>query len=322
MSTLRESFLSLFPKFYHGEIMLNRRQNKAAIIFEDLEARGYKMSEKRSFLDYEHLALMMRKLGEFHAYSYKAKNTIPDSFYPMANMFQEINSLLICKQFSFITQRVPYRGLKFSQQHSKLEQYADRLRELVGKSDDIFRQVLTKDGDNPISVITHGDYLRGNLMFRYKNGIPDDLIIIDMDSYRYASPVVDLAIPLYLNVDQATRDKYWDKLIDEYYTSLKNTFPDNKVPSKDQILSDFVGKSFYAYVVASYFLPLMIAKDGNKAFSDDVDSDIVKKFLNLDLDKIPMEMWFDLYMQVGGERGTQALNDILQDMIDRKFICT
>ncbi|XP_065223461.1 uncharacterized protein LOC135847723 [Planococcus citri] len=322
LETFDDSFLSLFPKFYHGEMMFNQKQNKSAIIFENVKTRGYKMSEKKSFLDCEHLTLMMRKLGEFHAYSYKAKNTAPDLFYPMVSIFQENNLFVNKETLHNELQILAARGFELLLQDPDYAQLASRIETMIENADDTFRKILTSDGDNPISVITHGDYLRNNLMFRYKNNIPDDLIMIDMATYRYASPVIDLAIVLYINTDQETRSKYWDKLIDEYYTALKGKFPENEIPSKCTIMSDFVGRSFYAYLVASFFLKSMFAHDNNIPLPQDFDPDTARKYNEGKYNEIPEEMQFKLCLSIGGKKCTQALKDILGDMIDRGFICS
>lgn len=325
LSTLDDSFGSLFPKFYHGEMMFNEKQNLSAIIFEDLKYRGYKMAKKKSYLDYQHLALMMRKLGQFHAYSYKAKNTKSHLFHPLANCFQETNPYFN-GEFSNsnnLMQCLAYRGFELLKQDPKYEKYAFRLKEIIKNADDVYKHALSGDLKNPISVLTHCDYLRNNVMFRYtKDNIPDDMLIIDMATCRIASPVIDLVTVLYINADQATRDKYWDNLIDEYYSALKETFKENKIPSKEAIMLEFVGKSFYGYVVAAYFLPSLIADDNKIPNLADVDPEIARKFLEFKMEEIPEEMWIELFLSEGGEQGTRALKDILEDMIDRGFICT
>ncbi|XP_065224374.1 uncharacterized protein LOC135848402 [Planococcus citri] len=320
METFDDSFSSLFPKFFHGEMMFNRKANKSAIIFEDVRTRDYKMTEKKSFLDFQHLALMMRKLGAFHAYSYKAKNTSPDLFHPMADIFQEIN-LFVNKEGGDFLRVSAQRGFELLRENVEYKQYVPKIEAMIENADDVFAQILTSGRDDPISVIIHGDYLRNNLMFRYRDNIPQDLIMIDMATCRYASPVIDLTIVLYLNADQATRNKYWDKLIDEYYTALQGTFPENKVPSKSEIMSNFVGTSFYAYLVASYFLPRLMEIDYKIPLPPDVDPDVARSYRERKFHEISMEMWYRLTKVIGGERSTQELYNVLLDMIDRGFIC-
>ncbi|XP_065214058.1 uncharacterized protein LOC135841157 [Planococcus citri] len=326
MSTIDDSFSSLFPTFYHAEMMFSEKQSESAIVFENLKSRGFKLAEKKSFLDYQHLALMMRKLGQFHAYSYKAKsdNFVSRLFNPIAKSFQETSPIMNGEmQISIdVLQSTANRGLELLKKDAKYSPYISQIHSLVQNVDIIYKRALTADKENPILVLTHGDYLRNNVMFRYENDTPDDMLMIDMATCRYGSPVIDLVSVLYINADQATRNKYWDELIDEYYTALKKTFPDNQVPSKNAILSEFVGKSFYGYIVAAYFLPSLIADDYKIPYPPEMDPEICRKFDEFNFEEVPREMWMKLFLLVGGDLGTQALKDILQDMIDRGFICS
>ena len=111
-------------------------------------------------------------------------------------------------------------------------------------------------------------------------------------------------------------------LIDEYYVALKGTFPENQVPSKSDIVSEFIGRSFYAYLIACYYLPSLIADDNNIPLGLVLESDISIKFAHRIISEIPFETVLKIYADIGGESGTKALSDIFKDMIDRKFVCT
>lgn len=320
LSTLDESFSSLFPKFYHGEMIFDVREDKSAMILEDLKFRGFKMAEKKSFLDFDHLMLMMRKLGQFHAFSYKAKTSIPELFYPLVNSIPETNFLVnweLRNRIRFVGQR----GVKHMQRDPKYEKYTQRINTMLEKADDIYVDILTGDKTNPLSVLCHGDYLRNNVLFRYENDMPVDLIIIDLATCRFTSPVLDLLGVLYMTCDQQTRNTLWNTLIDEYYTALKETFTENQVPTKSAILSEFVDKSFYIYMIATYYLVNLIADDYKIPLPLDHDQNIIDKFLGLKLQDVPAEIAIELQIATGGEPGTQVLSDILKDMIDRGFIC-
>lgn len=309
-NTLDQSFASLFPKFFHGEMIFNVEGDQSVIIFENLNARGYRMSDKKSFLDYRHLILMMRKLGQFHAFSYKAKKHIADLFHPLANSSLEASPFLNRDTFDFLTES-GRRGLHHLEQDPAYAQYVPRINEMIENANEFYERTLTGDGDNPKSIIIHGDYMRSNVMFKYEDNIPTDVIIIDMATYRYGSPVLDLALALYINADQETRTKYWDLLIDEYYAALGQTFPQNEIPTKEEILSEFVGKSFSAYLIASMFLQFLTA----------VDDGSLPDIRELGSNVTTTEDMIEANLTIGGESATRALGDILRDMIDRGFIC-
>ncbi|XP_065203385.1 uncharacterized protein LOC135833471 [Planococcus citri] len=324
LSTPEVPLFHLFPKFYHGEMKFDSEEDNSVIILEDLAARGYRMAEMKSFLNYEHLAMMMRKLGQFHAHSYEAKNTVPLSFYPLADNCQETNWILNHKMFDMLA-TVSRRGLQYLKRDPAYSAFIPKISEMiqVDNIEDIFKQIFIEKCADPVSVIVHGDYCRNNVMFKYKNNTPDDLVMLDMATCRYGSPVIDLVTVMYLNADQEMRNKHWNDLIDEYYTSMKETFPDNRIPTKDEILSEFIGKSFYGYLVASYFSPHLIADD-NKIRCTNLDECLQQP----DEDSTPakaetsvVDKIIKLTLRAGGDEATRALSDILRDLIDRCFIC-
>ncbi|XP_065224420.1 uncharacterized protein LOC135848447 [Planococcus citri] len=321
MNTIDNSFSTLFPKFYHGEMTFAAGKDKSMMILEDLKHSGYKMAPKKSFLDLDHLMLMMRKLGQFHAFSYKAKRDIPELFHPLVNNIPETNFLANHELRNFL-RLVGQRALESLQRDPKYEKYVRKFKALLEKTDEIYVDVLTGDTKNPLSVFCHGDYLRNNIMFKYENNVPVDLKLVDMATCRYASPVIDLLGVLYMNCDQSTRNTHWNKLIDQYYTALKETFPKTQVPCRSTILSEFVGKSFYGYLITTYFLPSLIADDNNIPFELTLDPEISRKFQEFRVMEIPKEILAQAYAATGGEIATKAVSDVLKDMIDRRFVCT
>ncbi|XP_065222440.1 uncharacterized protein LOC135846990 [Planococcus citri] len=322
LSTLDKSFVSLFPQFFYGEMVFNVKEDKSVIILEDLKAKGYKMTEKKSFLDRAHLIIMMRKLGQFHAYSYKAKRDIPQLFYPLANNCTETNPLVNMEMCNFLP-HLAQRGFQhLIQKDPSYRVYAPKIESMLENVDDKCVEYLTGDVKNPNSVIIHGDYLRNNVMFQYENNVPQDMIFMDLATYRFASPVIDLLTVLYLNTDQKIRDELWDTLIDEYYEALKSTFPKDKVPEKEEILGEFVDRAFYAYLIASHFLPILIANDAaDGATVSDARNFMKSGRHEMGFHELPKEVLIKAVLGKGGEAGTKALSDVLQDIIDRGFIC-
>lgn len=321
LSALDKTFVSLFPQFYYGEMVFNVKEDKSLIILENLKAKGYRMTEKKSFLDRRHLVLMMRKLGQFHAYSYKAKKEIDRLFIPLANNCTETNPLVNMEMCDFLP-RLAERGFKrLMLENPSYKKYEPEIVSMLQNVDNIFVKSLTGDSKNPSSVIIHGDYLRNNVVFLYEDETPKDMMFVDLATFRFASPAIDLMTVLYLNTDQKTRDEFWDTLIDEYYVSMKTTFPENRVPDKNDILSEFVDRAFYAYAIASYFLPILIENDNpcEEAASGTLRRNSVRH--EVGFHEIPKDILVEMVMAKAGETATKALSDVLKDIIDRGFIC-
>ena len=108
----------------------------------------------------------------------------------------------------------------------------------------------------------------------------------------------------------------------EYYEALKSTFPKDKVPEKQEILGEFVDRAFYAYLIASHFLPILMANDAaDGAIVSDARNFMGSGRHEMGFHELPKEVLIKTVLGKGGEAGTKALSDVLQDIIDRGFIC-
>lgn len=306
----------MFPQFFSSHLDVNLNAFDGVIIFENLQATGFTTSERKSFLDYDHLALMMKKLGEFHAYSYEAKRTDADSFFALSGTFAEPH-LFSHRYYCEVLSVISLRGVEPLRDSPQYSSKVAELEKLMKSTNELIKRVVREGEANPLAVLCHGDYLRNNVLFRYEKGKPVDLKMVDLATCKLTSPVVDLAMVLYINADQEMRKKHWDDLIDAYYTALRDTFPKNKVPSKDSILAEFKGKTLVGYFVASCFLNCLIADDNDMPTFWDLLPEEYKSFPYTDL---PPEVCIQTDLIVGGELSTKALSNILKDMIDRGFL--
>lgn len=58
-------------------------------------------------------------------------------------------------------------------------------------------------------------------MFQFdKNLRPENLVLIDWQLSRYASPVLDLAYNIYTSSDKDLRDNHLERLLDQYYKTF------------------------------------------------------------------------------------------------------
>lgn len=112
------------------------------------------------------------------------------------------------------------RGLRHLALQSEYKSFVPRIQSLLRNALQFLEKILRDERNNPWAVICHGDYLSNNVMFKYKDGLPVDLKMIDLATSTFSSPVLDLAPVLYMNANQETRDLYWDQLIDDYCDGL------------------------------------------------------------------------------------------------------
>lgn len=83
-------------------------------------------------------------------------------------------------------------------------------------------------------------------------------------------------------------------------------------------MKELQSKAFYAYLIASFFLPILASEDRRlQLFHQCLPPKYIhcKNYLEL-----PEDVQTDVTLKVGGEIGTQYLADILKDMLKRGFI--
>ncbi|KAK7580028.1 hypothetical protein V9T40_000657 [Parthenolecanium corni] len=317
-ANLETSVLELIPKFYGSFIQTYPQFSQAVILLENLRHSNYQNAPCKSFLNYNHLSLMVRSLGKFHAFSYLAKELDPVHFQTYALSLNPISGPIIGNHPGSLT-ILGTHGLTFLALQSKYKHFVPIIENLLNKADQILVTVFKKERDNPWAVIRHGDYLSGNVMFKYENGEPTHLKMFDFSSSSLSSPVLDLASLLYLNANQETRDVCFDQLIDDYCDSLSSLpIPIKKLPSRDVIITELQSKAFYAYIIASFFLPFLVAEDlGMGSFHQFLPPKYVHydKFLEL-----PIDVRTNVILNWGGQTCAQYLADILKDMLKRGFI--
>lgn len=306
----------LLAKFYDSFVRSSAQGTEFVLIFEDLKSQGFRMHERHSFLDVDHLLLMLNRLGRFHSYSYRAKGQDLKGFQALGRWFHDAQGELAHRWPNFMDSH-GLRGLKPLRHDPRYSSQLATIEKYLQNSGDFIRQWNTSEQDQPMSVLCHGDYLRGNIMFRYENGRPVEQKMIDLATPRLASPAIDLGGVLYLNADQQTRNQHWDRLIDAYYEGLIEVFGRDEMPSRDSILNEFKVRALYAYFIASYFLPRVLGCDlGKPDFFELVPPEYAS---NREVD-LPNNVYQKICEIWGGEETTEALADILRDMIDRGFI--
>lgn len=171
-----------------------------------------------------------------------------------------------------------------------------------------------------MAVVCHGDYTVSNLLFKYdQDGAVVDMKMLDLGLWRLSSPALDLVHLLYINADQPTRDKHWDDLMDEYFGGMADILAIDELPSRQQILEELRLHSWFAILIASFFVNSSIAPVFNlpnlfQAMAINFPHQLIANIPAEDLKK-----FFDNY-DIGGEEANEALINIIKDMVDRKFI--
>lgn len=306
LSNIDETLVNdLFPKFYYGNATLGKDPEKDILILVDLRKDGYRLTEETLFLDYDHIALAMKNLGRLHGLSYMAKQRNPEEFFRSTSQLVESRYGDIeywSYMFKFGVQRLFAR---LTAKGGKYSRVMNNYSEMISDTKKLLQRLLGPE--EPMAVFCHGDYCRNNVLYRYNElGEPVDMKCYDLGMSRYSSPAVDLCFFLYLNATSDMRRKHWDNFLSLYHESLVTAAPGVVVPSLQDVHAEVRAKGVYAFLVCSFFLPMMAA---GKEF---VPTDHVHKSTE-DRAKIVLT-W-------GGDREVGLLELLFVELVEREIIC-
>lgn len=301
-----------FPKYYHGVSNYgNNRPEDDIVIVEDLRPKGFRLAEEKLCLDYDHVVVALKKLAEFHSLSYIAKQKQREEFFEKARKPKDVYQVLIegrsePSMFVYSVERA-FKPL-LTKNNEKQNEIMRRFQRRV----DDMAQLLADLGtpNEPIAVFCHGDYCRNNVLFKYDEATnkPVDIRFFDLATARYASPVIDLSFFLFLNTTSETRKLHWDVFLNIYYDSLRRSLPrDVAGPTFEQLVEEIQEKGVYGFMHCSYFIPMVI--------DEDTTNDL--RQVNKTTDA---ESRAKLMTHYGGEKATQLISEMAQEVIDRGFI--
>lgn len=259
---------------------------------------------------------MMRKLGQFHAHSIAAAKTSPNHFQLVASFQLRLHENLFRKYSNLF--RVLMR--KFIRLLSANPLYETKLTSIKEIVENLENSLSSVNNVNALSVVSHGDYTVPNVLFKYdKNGVPVDMKILDLGSWRLSSPALDLGHVLYIDADQEMRDRHWDDLMNDYFGGLADVLDDRDLPSRMQIMEEFRLNSWYAFLVASFFVVDRIAAAKKLP---NIFEEISTHHPHVLIANIPTEELQKLFedQDVGGKKATETVLNVIKDMVDREFI--
>lgn len=192
------------------------------LIFEDLCVRGFTTIDRRTEeVTPDHVRLVMQSLGKFHAISLALKDQQPGRFKELTSGLDEV----------FIHDNDPHLRACFTKQaelafdavSGEGDAYLlSKVKKLYEKEGiDIGAECLNLKLTGSASVISHGDCNQNNTMFRYdSNGKPIEVSLLDWQTVREASPVIDIVYFMFCCTTKELRDAHYEELLKTYHESL------------------------------------------------------------------------------------------------------
>lgn len=238
------------------------------IVLEDLWRSGYRMVDRRKCLSYRQCRTVLKELANFHAVSLAMKQVQPVLFHTMKEKVTEIVYNDQASEFYTHSLETSLRGtldsLQYSNQNGALDAPIKAIERLSGRLYQIMSAAV-RNSYEPWNVLCHGDAWVNNLMFSENH---DQVRLIDLQTMRYCSPVVDILHLLYTSTGHEVRSNHTDELIqgyqEELVAALRILVPQQKrfvLPALESIFSyanirsEFNARILYGLGIAMWLLP-------------------------------------------------------------------
>lgn len=195
-----------------------------ALFLEDLKLRHFEVINHREEpLTFDHMSLVMKALGKFHALSFALRDQQPEKFKQLTDQLHELYWVLaktqITEHFTSLVERFK-NILKAEKQFDLLERFNRKI------GNDFFATIFRLASGataEPYAVICHGDLTVYNSMYRKdEHGKPAEIQFIDWQFSRYASPITDMVPYLFCSTTKELRDKHLEDFLKIYHGSLSD----------------------------------------------------------------------------------------------------
>lgn len=234
----------------------------SVIALENVSDQGYCPCSYVYNAPLEYLLAAMRELGRFHGKGYVMKELQREKFFDIVKQLQETkyptNKIKKVKDFYNIVMRVVY----YLRSQNYDTAFCDKMTDLFSNTyDKVFIKILKPA--EPLSTLCHGDYTLSNNLFKMEDNGQLRAMLIDFADLKYATPVVDLSIFLCLSSsNELIKNKFFE-IMRAYHDALKEYLTDAGIwdadkYSYDAFLDNFRRGAIFGFVVASFFLPILM----------------------------------------------------------------
>ncbi|XP_053612980.1 uncharacterized protein LOC128676719 [Plodia interpunctella] len=241
-----------FTKFYCHQ----PNTNAETVILENLAVKGFEVYDRLKSIDWPYASKAVEVLAKFHGLAMAYEEHNPEEYKDILIKYtNKIEPIYKYMSSSFKDFAETALSVTREENKEKLKKFIDSL-----SSFENVLHVYSKPQRKP--VIIHSDFRPSNIMHRINKNGTIDLIPLDYQTIHSGCCVSDLIYLIILGSDAPFRARYYQRLVDHYYDSLRNTLirlkmdPDQIYPRKD---FDYELREAlpYGLIVAIFGLPLI-----------------------------------------------------------------
>ncbi|XP_049701041.2 uncharacterized protein LOC110377937 [Helicoverpa armigera] len=265
---------------------------KETLVLEDLTAQGFGSFDRFQPMDWEYAAAAVTECAKLHALSFATSKQRPEEFEKSQEVLKTTWETL---KLEHLIEKTMQNALKvINPQHKKsFEKFASQnISKMVEK---FYSPINAK-------IITHGDFRGNNLLHRVREDGKVDIRVVDLQTLQGGSPPADLLYFILTGTDEKFRAKYFDRLVEHYYSQLSAAMRrlhlnPHEVYSKEVFDQELKEKLPYGLALILFLLPIVtIAPDQ----APTVDH-------NLDMSSFTVQNTSDLF--------SERLNGIINDYV-------
>ncbi|XP_063597701.1 uncharacterized protein LOC134774272 [Penaeus indicus] len=195
-------------------------ENREVIFLDDLGPRGFRMFNRKKGMDVAHTKLVLEELARLHAASYLLKAKIPDlaEEHPILNLdyFNYDDNAAQTIQAIFANHTGMVQGmLNKIGGYEVAENWLARNKE---RGLEIMENQLQRVP--PFDVLCHGDCWINNVLFRYEDNVPVEVMLLDFQLCRQASLATDLNFLLHTSLEGHVRKTKLETFLDIYFSTF------------------------------------------------------------------------------------------------------
>lgn len=196
---------------------------KECLFLQDLSRDNFAMVDKKA-VTVEHILLVMKTLGKFHALSFALRNQQPEKFAEIISGLQETLFLHGYNQHLATLFNMAEMNVINSINDDQDAHLLDAVLRIYERNQfDIVVECVDGNACEPYSVVAHGDLWSNNTMFQCnEKNWPNNTCIIDWQMCRYASPALDILYYIFCSTTKELRGRNYNVYLKTYHESLSN----------------------------------------------------------------------------------------------------